>query len=229
MDPTEPREPDPRWLSRAGSRLRAFWVAKLVGIPACMAAFFAVYLLLLNHPRVPVTSIPLIFADRWVPFLPWALPVYASLWLYVSLAPALMDDRLDLLSYLAAAAALSAAGFIVFFAWPTAVPAPDIDWSLHPLLARLKTADAAGNALPSLHVAFAVFTAAWVGRLLRGLGAGTAALLLNWLWCMGIVCSTMVVRQHVALDAISGALLGAAAAIAHAHVLTFLRVRGAIR
>jgi hypothetical protein len=207
----------------------AFWVAKLVGMPACMAAFFFVYFLLLNHRLFPVTTIPLIFADRWVPFLPWALPLYASLWLYVILAPALMDDRLDLLSYLAAAAALSAAGFAVFLFWPTAVPKPDIDWSVHPMLARLKTADAAGNAFPSLHVAFAVFTAIWLGRLLRGLGAGRAALSLNWLWCMGIVYSTLAIRQHVALDAVAGALTGAAAAILHAHILTFLRVRDAIR
>lgn len=229
MEPIVKREPDPGWLSVAGARLRAFWVAKLVGTPACMAAFFAVYFLLLNHPLAPVATVPLIFADRWVPFLPWALPLYASLWLYVTLAPALMDDRLELLTYLAAAAALSAAGFAFFLVWPTAVPAAGIDWSDHPLIAGLKTADASGNALPSLHVAFAVFTAACLGRLLRGLGAGGAALLLNWAWCMGIVVSTMAVRQHVALDVISGALLGAGAAIAHAHVLTFLRVRGAIR
>jgi len=192
-------------------------------------AFFTVYFLLLNHPRAAVTTVPLIAADRLVPFLPWALPLYASLWVYVALAPSLLDDRGDLLSYLGAAAALSAAGFAVFFLWPTCVPRPAIDWSIHPTFARLKTMDASGNAFPSLHVAFAVFTAVWLGRLLRAMDAGLAPFFLNWLWCMGIVFSTLAIRQHVALDALSGALLGAAAAIAHAHFLTFLRTRDAIR
>ena len=229
MEPTETRDRGRAAAGGALARIRSLWAAKLIGIPASMAAFFALYFLVLEHPLAPVTTVPLIAADGWVPFAPRAFPLYASLWVYVALAPSLLDDRLDLLAYLGAAAALSAAGFAVFLAWPTRVPRLDLDWSAFPALARLKTVDASGNALPSLHVAFAVFTAAWLGRLLRAMGAGAALLCLNWLWCMGIVYSTMAVRQHVALDVLSGAVLGAGAAVAHAHVLTFLRARGAVR
>jgi len=227
MENNETRDRGREAAGRAFARFRSFWVAKLVGIPASMAAFFLVYFLILEHPPSAVATVPLVAADGWVPFAPWALPLYASLWLYVILPPSLLDDRLDLLAYLGAAVALSVAGFAVFLAWPTSVPRFDIDWSAHPWMARLKTADASGNALPSLHVAFAVFTAAWLGRLLRTIGAGAVLQWLNWLWCMGIVYSTMAVRQHVALDVLSGAVLGGAAAIAHAHVLTFLRARAA--
>jgi membrane-associated phospholipid phosphatase len=229
MDSDETRGRSRGLAGLALARIRSLWVAKLFGIPACMAAFFLIYFLLLEHPRAAVATVPLVAADAWVPFSPWALPLYASLWLYVVLAPALLDDRLDLLAYLGATVALSTAGFAVFYIWPTTVPRFDVDWSAHPWLARLKTLDASGNALPSFHVAFAVFTGAWLGRLLRAMGAGTPLLLLNWFWCAGIVYSTMAVRQHVALDVLSGAALGAAAVIAHAHVLTFLRARRAIR
>jgi membrane-associated phospholipid phosphatase len=229
MESTETRDRGRAAPGGLSARVRSLWAAKLVGIPASMAAFFLAYFLILGHPPSAVTTVPLIGADRWVPFAPWAFLLYASLWVYVTLAPSLLDDRLDLLAHLGAAAAMSAAGFAVFLAWPTRVPSPDIDWSSFPALARLKTVDATGNALPSLHVAFAVFTAACLGRLLRSMGACAPLLCLNWLWCMGIAYSTMAVRQHVALDVITGAALGAAAAVAHAHVLTFLRVRRAIR
>jgi len=45
--------------------------------------------------------------------------------------------------------------------------------------------------------------------LLRELGAPQVVRAGNWLWCMGIVYSTLATRQHVAVDAVAGALLGA--------------------
>lgn len=205
------------WLRRIGPRLRALWPAKLIGIPLGMAAFFAVYFQLLRHPVFPVTTVPLIAIDRVLGFRPEALPLYASLWIYVSLAPGLMVARRQLVSYGLAALLLSSIGFGIFFFLPTAVPGSGADWSSHPSFALLKAADASGNACPSMHVAFAVFTAVWLGRLLRETGAGRPVRALNWAWCLGIVYSTLAIRQHVALDALSGAALGAAVAAANLH------------
>jgi len=206
------------WLRLAGARLLALWPAKLIGMPLFMAAFFAVYFWLLTHERLPVTTVPRIFIDRMVRFEPWALGLYVSLWVYVILAPSLISSRRELVSYALAAAAMSAVGFAIFIVWPTAVPVFDPAAS-DPSLAYLKAVDASGNAFPSLHVAFAVFTAVWLGRLLRGIGAGVSARALNVLWCLGIVYSTLAIRQHVALDAIAGAFLGAAVAAAQLRIL----------
>src|SRR6185295_988673 len=112
-------------------------------------------------------------------------PLYLSLWLYVSLAPALLTDRRELASYGIATVVLSTIGLTIFLLWPTAVPTSDIIWSQHPSFAFLQSVDASGNACPSLHVAFAVFTAAWFERLLRAMGAGRSARVVNWLWCVG--------------------------------------------
>ena len=183
--------------------------------------------LLLNHTRSPVTTIPQIFLDRLIPFQPWALALYVSLWIYVPLAPALITERRELLSYGWATGALSAAGFAVFILWPTTIPKPDIDWSQHPSVSYLKAVDASGNAFPSLHVAFAVFTAIWFVRLLREMGAGPVARAVNWLWCLGIIYSTLATRQHVALDALAGAALGAVFAVLHVRILGALRRREA--
>jgi membrane-associated phospholipid phosphatase len=207
------------WIRGAGRRLAVHWVAKMVGTTMAMSAFFVVYFWLLRHARGPVTTVPRIWIDRAVPFQPGALPLYVSLWVYVCLAPSLLVSRRALAAYAAAATALSMAGFAVFILWPTSVPPPETDPSLAPSIAYLKVIDASGNAFPSLHVAFAVFSALWLGRLLRETGAAGGVRALNWLWCAGIVYSTLAIRQHVALDALAGAALGAAVAAAHLRIM----------
>ncbi len=225
MDSLELRPPSAGWLRQAVSRIRFKCLTKMFGTVAVMTAFFIAYFWLLNHSRSPVTTVPRIFIDRMIAFHPEALVLYISLWVYVPLAPALMDNWRDLMSYLAAVIVLSLVGFGIFILWPTAVPRTEINWSQHPSVSYLKGVDASGNAFPSLHVAFAVFTAVWLGRLLRAMGAGAAPRALNWLWCLGIVYSTLAIRQHVALDAIAGVVLGGVFAIAHLRILGALRAR----
>lgn len=203
------------WMHQAALRIRTLWLTKLIGTTVGMAAFFVVYFWLLNHPIFPLTTIPRISVDRMIAFRPSALYLYVSLWVYVPLAPALLATRRELRGYVLAAAILSVIGFTIFLLWPTDVPKPEAEFAQAHSLAYLKAVDASGNAFPSLHVAFAVFTALWFSRLLRGLGAGRGARALNWIWCVGIVYSTIAIRQHVALDALSGAALGAAVAWFH--------------
>ena len=80
----------------------------------------------------------------------------------------------------------------------------------HPGFALLQGVDAAGNACPSLHVATALFSAAWVQRLLRGIHAPAWLSWGNGIWLVLIVYSTMAIKQHVALDVLAGLLLGGA-------------------
>jgi membrane-associated phospholipid phosphatase len=200
-----------------------WWPAKMIGTALGMAGFFVAYFWVLKHPVFPVTLMPLTAVDRLIPFRAEALPLYLSLWIYVSLAPALLIDRRELVSCAVAWAGLSVIGLGLFLAWPTAVPSPGVEWSQHPAFAYLHAADAAGNACPSLHVAFAVFTAVWLGRLLRQMAAGRVVRGFNWLWCAGILYSTLAIRQHVWLDVLAGAALGAAVAAVH---LRWLRTAG---
>ena len=191
-----------------------------------MTAFFVAYFWVLNHPQFPVTIMPLTAIDRLIDFRPEALPFYLSLWFYLTLPPVLLVDRREIISYGLAAVLLSVIGLGIFLFLPTAVPQPAIDWAQHPQFAFLKSADAPGNACPSLHVAFAVFTAVWLERLLRQLGAGLFARGVNWLWCLGIMYSTVAIRQHVALDAGAGAILGLSVAMVHLRWLRAARTSG---
>lgn len=196
-----------------GGRLRTHWVIKTLGITGGIPAFFLLYFYVLRHPIFPVTIMPLTAVDRLIGFRPEALPLYLSLWVYIPLAFVLQQDRRGLWSSGVAAILLSGAGLGIFFVWPTAVPDLGVDWSLHPSVAFLKEIDAAGNACPSLHVAFAVWAAFHVGALLREMRAHASVQVANWLWCLAIVYSTIATGQHVAVDALTGVVLGAAAAI----------------
>jgi membrane-associated phospholipid phosphatase len=46
-------------------------------------------------------------------------------------------------------------------------------------------------------------------RLARHLGDRGLARSLSWLWCLGILYSTLATKQHVAVDMVAGIALGA--------------------
>ena len=195
------------WAYAALRRMRRDALLKTCGTCVFMVLFFAAYLYLLKNPRVPPYVMPLTALDRLVPFVPLALPIYASLWVYVSLPFA---TRHESIAYGVVAAALCCAGLACFLIWPTAVAPAAIDWARYPGYASLKNVDAAGNACPSLHVASAVFSCVWLDRQLLQLGAGFGVRMANVGWCTAIVLSTMATRQHVALDVVAGLALGLA-------------------
>lgn len=181
---------------------------KGIGTPMFIAIFFGAYFHVLNNPAYPLTVMPVTAVDRMIPFQPQAFYLYITLWVYVSLPPALLASRRELYGYGVAMAATCLAGLLIFHFWPTAVPPADIDWARYPDMEFLKNLDAAGNACHSLHVATAVFSGIWLHHLLRRFGAPLLMFAVNGVWCAGILYSTMAVRQHVVLDVIAGLALG---------------------
>lgn len=206
---------EPGWAQALWAGLKAHFVFKFIAVWVLGIPFFYCYFLLLQHPLLPVTVMPVTALDRWIAFAPGALWLYVSLWLYVPLAPGLLVDRRELYDYYRAAIVLALAGLAVFLLWPTASPQPLVDWDRHPPFGPVIAADDVGNALPSLHVAFSVFSGIWLHRLLGRAGAPAWLKWVNAIWCVAIVYSTMATRQHVAVDAVAGALLGWLAALLH--------------
>lgn len=198
-----------------GFRLKAHWRFKAVAMTSFTLAFFCGYFLLLKFPAFPVTVMPLTGLDRLIGFHPAALALYVSLWFYVPLAPGLIADKRELVTYYWAMLGVALVGLAIFFFWPTAIPRPDVDWVDHPSFAGLKTVDSSGNACPSLHVAFAIFTAIWLDRLLRRMGRHAWLRGLSWCWCAGILYSTLATKQHVAIDVVAGTTLGIVGAVLH--------------
>lgn len=201
-----------RWHARAMEAFSRHLLLKAVGTPLFIAIFFGAYFYLLKHPAYPITIMPTLWLDRVIGFDPRALLLYLSLWVYVSLPPALLATRRELYQYAAAMAVTCLIGLLVFYFWPTAVPVADIDWARYPDVHFLKNIDAAGNAFPSLHVATAVFSGWWLHCLLRRFGGPNWVIALNVLWGTGIVYSTIATKQHVAVDVLAGLALGGVAA-----------------
>lgn len=177
-----------------------------------IGVFFGAYFYLLKHPAYPITVMPITWLDRWIAFQPRTLPIYLSLWVYVSLPPVFLTSRREMYRYGIAMAAACLVGLIIFYFWPTAVPSANIDWARYPNVDFLKNLDASGNACPSLHVTTAVFSGIWLHHLLRRFGTPLWILSINWIWCIGILYSTLATRQHVVIDVLAGLLLGTLAA-----------------
>jgi membrane-associated phospholipid phosphatase len=198
---------------------------KAIGTMLFIGVFFGAYFYLLKSPAYPTTVMPFTLLDSMIGFK----PLYISLWVYVSLPPVLLATRSELYGYGLAMAGTCLAGLIIFYFWPTAVPVADIDWALYPGVDFLKNMDASGNACPSLHVATAIFSGVWLHHLLRRFEAPKWVLLINWLWCIGIIYSTLATRQHVAVDVAGGLVLGGLASYLSLRHQTHKAAAGKIR
>jgi hypothetical protein len=203
----------PHWIRQIAARIAILWPFKAVGTMLFMGVFFWGYFGVLRNPLFPTTIMPLIGLDAWVPFTPLAFPAYVSLWFYASLAPALLGNFRTLAIFGQWMAGMCLFSLGIFWLFPTAVPAAEVDWSLYPQMAIIKDTDAVGNACPSLHVAAAVFSAFWLDRVFRAVGAPLTLRSLSGLMCLAILWSTVATRQHVVLDVLAGTVVGIAFAV----------------
>jgi len=194
--------------------MRCHLLLKVLATTVVIGLFFVAYFHLLHHPEHAVRTVPLTALDRIIPFEPAALFVYLTLWLYVGVGPGLQPNLRALVAYGLWIGGLCAAGLVIFLLWPTNVPPTGVDPSRYAGFSMLQGVDAAGNACPSMHVATAIFTMLRLQDVWRRIGAPTLIQIVNLTWCSAIVLSTLFIKQHVVLDVISGALLGAAFAIA---------------
>jgi membrane-associated phospholipid phosphatase len=199
--------PQVPWKQALSQRVRTLWVLKMLGTTLGITGFFILYFWVMRSTDRPATVIPTTPVDSWIGVYQLALVPYASLWFYVSLAPAFAADLRALRRYVAGALAIAASGLATYWLFPTTTPAAGVDWSDYPALQFLKAADNGGNAFPSLHVAFAAYTAVVLARQLRELQAPTWVRAGNWIWCAAIVYSTLATRQHVIIDVAGGLLL----------------------
>jgi len=202
----------PVWYRQIAAVLPRHVYLKGIGTTLFIGLFFVAYFYVLKVPAYPATVMPITALDRLIGFQPLALPIYLSLWVYVSLPPALLATRRELYGYGLAMAGTCLAGLFVFYFWPTVVPAFPIDWARYPSVEFLKNMDASGNACPSLHVATAIFSGIWLHHLLCRFGAPLWIRSFNWMWCIGIVYAALATRQHVTVDVLAGLMLGMLAA-----------------
>jgi membrane-associated phospholipid phosphatase len=195
------------WTQALDLRVRTLWFLKMTGTVTGIGVFFVVYFWTMEATTGRAITMPMTAIDRWIGVSELALVPYASLWLYVSLAPAFALNAGALRAYVAEALAIALLGFAVFLLFPTTTPPFGVDWSHYPALRFLKESDAGGNAFPSLHVAFALYSACIISSQLKSIRSPRWARAFNWLWCLAIVYSTIATRQHVVVDIAGGILV----------------------
>lgn len=188
-------------------RIKRLMPLKAVGTTLFIYLFFRGYFWVMENPNATPFTVPTTTIDELIPFSIVGLPIYLSLWIYVSLVPALLNSLRALLNYGLWITLMCVACLAFFWFLPTATPPAEIDLERYPSMAFLRV-DTGLNAFPSLHVASAVFTSAWLTILLRKVNAPGYIHALNLIYCLFIIWSTMAVRQHVFWDAVSGTLIG---------------------
>lgn len=200
-------------------RLHSWWCFKFFGTSLFIGLFFIIYFYLLKNSFFPVTTIPVMKIDNLVHYNIYFLPLYISLWVYVSLPPLLMRRPREVLYYGVYVAILALIGILFYLFFPTTIFQDASIWNDSESMKYLKKIDLAGNAFPSMHVASSLFSYYWIKYHLKQMGAGKVWFLLNFLWCTGIIYSTMATKQHLFYDVLGGVILG--------FIVAFLTLRDA--
>lgn len=175
------------------------------------------YYLAQRHPwRPPVVLTPSIL-DRSIPFCPGWAWVYESLFVMLPIGPFLMRHAGQLWRYTWAMVAIGLLTNTIFFVWPTACTRPELAAAdLDPFYRVVVSWDRSSNSLPSLHATLAVFSVLCM-REVR-LGRLRLRWRVVWPWVLIILGSTLLTKQHLLIDLITGGTIGATAYVCAFHL-----------
>ena len=194
-------------LSLLVRRLRAELKLKLI-LTILLTLWVGVpYFLLQGHHFFPAIEMPSSFWDRQIPFSDEGVWIYFSLYLLMPVGPFLMTERRDIARYASGIVMISFIADLVFIFWPTWCPRPDINGTTA-AYRMLIAMDHPFHAFPSLHAAFAVFSALCAGRVLHELRSPMLWKGVVWLWAFLILATTLTTKQHMLADIIGGSILG---------------------
>jgi len=200
------------WATELATRARKSLIVTIVGTSLLTVVFFVGYFYIQTHPLRMPREMSLTRLDVLVPFEPEFLFVYLSLWIYLGAGPGLQPSSIAMVRYALWMSALGIVGLLIFWIWPTRVPAFPVATQF-PGISTLHRVDLTSNACPSMHVAAAIFTAIRVDRIFQTTRAPVCMRLVNGVWFTAIAYSTLAIRQHVVWDVIAGALFGASFAL----------------
>lgn len=175
---------------------------RLAAVAAAMAAICPAYMAAnLWHWRAPFL-LPLTALDRALPFCPWAMPLYVSHFVFLPLGLLSLRGEAAFARTLKAVLVAAALSDLIFLLAPTTFARPEAAGFLFDAVRRL---DTPASCFPSQHVALAALVAAGV----RNDGRPWAPL--AFVWAAAICVSTVLVKQHYAVDVAGGLVLAALA------------------
>ncbi len=120
--------------------------------------------------------------------------------------PFLMKDRGEIARYALGVALIGVLADFVFIFWPTWCPRPPAA-GVNALYQMLIGIDNPFHAFPSLHAAFAIFSALCADRVLREMRANGLWRTGIWVWAVLILFATLATKQHMTADILAGSIL----------------------
>ena len=189
------------------ARLKSEWAVKLILLIVLNLWVYVPYLFLQHHHLFTATTMPLSFCDRLIPFCSQTVWIYLSIYFLMPIGPFLMDKREQILRYAIGIVSISVIADVVFLFWPTSCPRPDATGT-NAVYQTLIGIDNPFHAFPSLHAAFAVYSARCGGMVMRELSESRLWQCGLWLWAFLILLATLTTKQHVIADILAGGVLG---------------------
>jgi hypothetical protein len=162
-------------------------------------------------PLFSSTTIPLTSIDKAVPFQPWWIWPYMSMYVMIPIPPLLATRGRDLARYALGMTIMFVTCCVFFFLWPIAYPRPPLlpGDSAPAFYRHIVSIDQPINALPSLHAGLTAYTLFFAARILRDLPRRPylAMLTIGWVWAALILYGTMATKQHYLVDLPPGILI----------------------
>jgi membrane-associated phospholipid phosphatase len=187
-------------------RLKSELPLKLTLLVVLNLCVYVPYLFLQRHHFFPATNMSPGFLDRMIPFSDQTTWLYLSIYLLMPIGPFLMNTRLEILRYAAGIFIISLLVNAIFLFWPTYCPRPDATGT-RAIYRALVSFDQPYHAFPSLHAAFAVYSACCGGLVFRELHLRWPWRIGLWLWALLILLATLATKQHVIVDIAAGSAL----------------------
>lgn len=157
-----------------------------------------------NAQPIPMTPI-----DLAVPFQPWWILPYLSMYLLLPLVPVFATTTDQLRRYVLGTALMFIIAAVCFFLWPISYPRPHLPETSPWVYRIVVSLDQPINSLPSLHAGLTAFTLFFAARILADVPTRQRRLLLTfgWIWAGLILYGTLATKQHYLADLPPGILL----------------------
>lgn len=188
-------------------RLKSEWRLKLILLVVLNLTVYAPYLVLQHYNLFRATVMPMTFFDRLIPFSPQTVWIYLSIYLLMPIGPFMMTRRDQIVRYAIGIISIGLIADFVFLFWPTTCPRPNTSGT-NALYQSLVSVDNRFHAFPSLHAAFAIYSAGCGGMVIRELSKSRMLQASLWFWAFLILLATLTTKQHVMADIIAGSALG---------------------
>ncbi len=156
---------------------------------------------IVNHLPLDRYTIPFLFGEEHIPFLPWTFSIYISAFLQAVLVIRFIPRKL-LLRALPLAFGMICIGLIAFLIMPIEYPR-NLCPSTNSAIILFRATDTTGNCFPSLHVAMTLFLTACYYLIEKSLKKK----LLMWTWTIAIIISVLTTKQHYVIDIAGGVVL----------------------